>query len=556
MPPDTVHTMLEPTQRPPINEVVFADDFFRVQENGMVASWQNRRFLRGLFGSTAARLGWRVREAMPRSLDGEIPVADIMTALHLPASPQGWAGVCIADLEPAAEYLNSLALTPATLVIGWSMPPSILRFIDARGAAFIDAELHSVRFARDLYLSLRTNDRGIQRELERLRIDDEIFWAAAASLRAHYLRRGVASVVRPDLRIGVFAGQMDIDLALVRDGQLVRPVDHLDTIAKWAREVDVLALCPHPAQRGTDQLHPLFDSIPNAILVSGNTYSLLCADNLAFVGALSSGMLNEARYLGHDIRRLMLDDRNTAARLPASCSPWIPVRLEVAALQTMAAFSKARRGKLDASADLPAALFPPDLIATSFNYRWGLNPTAEGLPTFPTLHLGQTLDFGTDNPGAVSVKFGGGWQAPEAWGAWSIATRASVVVRLDPAEIQAHASDGLTLSLHGHMYSPEGITPPTARIRVNGRPCELDTDSDGGPMWRIRLDAEALAGNLLDIAIEVIGAPRQGDIGGHPHDDRRIGLGLRYLALREIEQTAAAGTLEDTGFVSDESAAQ
>ncbi|VWD61912.1 hypothetical protein BLA50215_07498 [Burkholderia lata] len=532
--------MLGLKRRPHIEEVVFADDFFRTSENGLSpASRSNRKFLRAFFGTAASRLGWGVREVCPQSQGGSITVPKLMEALGLPQSPQGWAAACTADLSRSAEHLRALALdlTPATLVIGWGLPPSVMHFVDSHGAAFIDVEIHSIRFTRDLHLAMRTNDAGIQSELERLRIDEEVFWSAAAGLRAQFARRGQSSIVRPDLSVGLFLGQMDVDLALVCGGRLARPVDFITQITEWAQQVDLLAIRPHPAQNDSRHLHALLESAPNVVLVGCNTYSLLCADNLAFVGAVSSGTLKEAGYLGcNDIRQLLTDDRNNASLLPATCSPWIPVRLEVASPRSLLAFSRARKSAWHwpvprLSTNRPSA-FPEDMLNHIFAYRWGLDLSAGGLPEVPTLVLGQSLSLASDTPGAACAAFGRGWHAPEHWGVWSAEARACFVVSLDcPADVAP--GRGFEVSLHGHAYAPGAVTPPIIRVVVNGRECQVHSGPDGGFEWVVQLDADAIEYPLLVISIDVQGALRPCDVGGNPNDVRTFGIGLRYVTFRE-----------------------
>jgi hypothetical protein len=535
--------MQEPKQHPPIEEVVFVDDFLRADETGLfAASRGNRQFLRAFFGTAAARLGWRVREISPQSQGGKIPLVDIMAALSLPRSPEGWAAACAADLSQAADHLQELAVTPASLVIGWGMPASVLQYIDRQGAAFIDVEIHSIRFTRDLHLAMRTNDAGIRHELEQLRIDDELFWAAAAGLRGHFARRSKTFIARPDLSVGVFVGQMDIDMALVRDGRLIGPANFIEQIAQWAQQVDLLAICPHPAQDDASLLHGLLDRIPNATLISRNTYNLLCAENLAFVGAISSGVLKEASYLGcNDIRQLAVDDRNIASRLPATCSPWIPVRLEVASLRSLDALSKARQGSPVPPAPIgqPTA-FPDDMLNTIFGYRWGFDPYANGLPKLPTLVPGASLSIAADAPGAASVAFGHGWHTPEPWGVWSAEPRACLPVLLEEIE----PGVGYELALYGHPWVPAGATPPAIRLVVNGRECQLRASQESGMEWVVQLDADTLQNRLLLITADVRNALRPCDVGGAPNDKRAFGLGMRYLTLQKISPAEAAPEAE------------
>ncbi|WP_186170011.1 hypothetical protein [Burkholderia gladioli] len=259
-------------QRPPIEELVFIDDFFRVAENGLPPSPENRKFLRAFFGTGASRLGWRVRELSVQSQRGSICVPKIMESLGLSSDRAGWAAACVADLQPAAEHLAMLALTPASLVIGWGLTPAIMQYVDNQGAAFIDVEIDSIRFTRDLHLAVRTNDPGIREELEHLRIDEETFWSNAAGLRGHFARRGHSSIVNADLSVGLFVGQTSVDLALIGGGRLAQPADFIEPIRQWAQQVDLLAIRPHPAQADTRQFDVLLDSIPNALLIKHNTY--------------------------------------------------------------------------------------------------------------------------------------------------------------------------------------------------------------------------------------------------------------------------------------------
>ncbi|RXV68669.1 hypothetical protein D1006_26380 [Burkholderia stabilis] len=530
--------MLGLKRRQQIEEVVFADDFFRTRENGLPpASRGNRKFLRAFFGTAAARLGWRIREISPGSQGGSIPVRKVMETLGLPQSPEGWAAACTADLSQAAEHLHTLALTPATLVIGWGLPPSIMKYADSHGAAFIDVEIHSIRFTRDLHLAMRTNDPGIQRELERLRIDDEMFWSAAAGLRAHFARRGESSIVRPDQSVGLFVGQMTVDLAVVRGGRLTLPVDFVSQVSEWAKQVDLLAVRPHPAQADVSHLHALLENVPNAVLVSGNTYSLLCAENLAFVSAISSGVLNEASYLGcNDVRRLLTDDRNTIGLLPATCSPWIPVRLEVASVRSLEAFARARHRSwhwlLPRRSASPPQAFPEDMLNQIFGYRWGLDPTASGLPELPTLAPGQSLSVALDTPGAAWTFFGYGWHWPENWGVWSAGAHAWLVVPLSLPDPVPPGGD-LEFTVHGHVYAPGTATPPTVRIVVNGHACRFTHGQDGSIEWVVRLDAEAVRNRLLIVAFDIQGALRPSDVGENPNDNRTLGIRLTHVALRE-----------------------
>ncbi|WP_186046388.1 hypothetical protein [Burkholderia gladioli] len=525
-------------QRVPIKELVFIDDFFRVSENGLPCSPENRKFLRAFFGTGASRLGWRIREFSAQSQTGSICIPKIMESLGLPQNSAGWAAACTADLQLAAEQLAVLALTPASLVIGWGLPPAIMQYVESCGAAFLDVEIDSIRFTRNLHFAVRTNDPGIQAELERLRIDDEIFWSSAASLRGHFARRGNSSIVHRDLNVGLFVGQTTVDLALIGEGRLAQPADFLESIQQWARQVDLLVIRPHPAQPDPGPFHVLLDSIPNTLLVSHNTYSLLCADNLAFVGAISSGVLREAPYFGcNDVRRLLVDDRNTTKLLPPNCSPWITVRLEVASARSLEAFSVARSDASKQSADEQPSTFAEDTLNQVFAYHWGLDPAAVGLPEFPSLSPGQSLSMVAGTPIAQSTFFARGWHFPESWGTWTAEEHAGLVVLLDVPTMDG-PDNGFVLSLRGDVYAPLPAQAPEVKVIVNGLECHPRTNQDGEQEWVVDLDAETIRRRVLVIAVMVRGAHRVCDVSENRHDARLLGLGLHSISLHErMKQT-------------------
>ena len=211
-------------------------------------------------------------------------------------------------------------------MIGWGIPPSLMRFIDEKGASFIDFEVAPMRFGSHLAFCARTNDPKIEQVLEGWRIDEEDFWNAATILKGCFARRGSPNILNGALSVGLFCGQSHIDLALVQDGKIMQPMDVVEQIQRLATEVDVLLIKPHPYEADVSHLDRLATHIPNATWTDANIYALLCADNLDFVCALSSGALQEASYFMKPAVSFIDIDRNNRAKIPAACSAWIPVR--------------------------------------------------------------------------------------------------------------------------------------------------------------------------------------------------------------------------------------
>lgn len=227
-------------------EIIFMDDFFRSSDNTLQSHPANRRFLCVAFGLPARRLGMPFREMFPRSEGGELDIAAMMGALSLPRRPEGWAQASIADLGPLAEAGLMPRFHPGMLVLGWGLSPSLMHAIDRGGASFIDLEIAPIRFASHLAFCARTNDRLIEAALAAWRIDEESYWNEAAVLQGYFSRRSAPFLFGRDLRVGLFCGQTAVDLALVRDGKIARPLNALEEVRELAGRVDLLVIKPIP----------------------------------------------------------------------------------------------------------------------------------------------------------------------------------------------------------------------------------------------------------------------------------------------------------------------
>lgn len=464
-----------------------------------------------------------------------------MDSLNLPRTKDGWASAAIADLKPAPE-LNVLGLGEKSLVIGWGMPPSVLQYIRSCGASFIDVEVHSLRFSRHLHLGVRTNNRKIATVFSRVKVPNETFQSAVIGMKALFSRRGDSAMFCRDSRVGVFLGQTEVDLALVCNGQLVRPMDVIEKVACLAATVDVLAIKPHPYQENTAQLDDLFRRIPNAVEVDCNIYAMLCAENVDFFAGISSGALIEAEYFGRRKERIIEQDRNNAAYLPVDCSDWIPVGSEIASLPVM-------RDAVSRSC-VPFFLMPrrryaavistanSGLIDQAFGVRWGLQLDAAGVRSTPRVALGGDVRFGSDSayaPGLTS-----GWHEPETWGVWSSGGKASFLLMLDTAEL--HAVERVRITVIGALYQPKGSPSVELEVRINGETCQPIKIDESLMFFRDFEACQLHAKSFLMAEFLVKGAHRPCDLS--PSTDARcLGFGLHLLradALNSGEDEAAS----------------
>jgi hypothetical protein len=533
------------------NEIVFLDDFFRTEENGLHSFPPNRRFLRGLFSFACQSLGIATREEHSVSSGGAIPVVEIMRQLNLPLTKEGWARSVIADLGSAFGKLKGLSFGKRSLIIGWGMPPSLLNYIDACGAAFIDVEVHALRFAQHLHLGVRTNCKKIAAVFSKIRVPDEVFEDAAIGIKALFSRRGDNALFCRDARVGIFLGQTEIDLALVAHGQLIGPDDVVEKVASLAAAVDILAVKPHPYQSNTKLLDALL-SLPNAIRVDRNMYAMLCADNVDFVAGISSGALAEANFFGCRIEKLVEQDRNNAAYLPRNCTDWIPVGSEVASRVVMKDIVSRYRlpGVLRSRGRYRAAISAANLnlLDQAFGVRWGLQLDAAGLRCSPRVALNEEIQFGKSDAyvGALNL----GWHEPEDWGAWSNEGSASLLLMVDTTTLPPAGRVQFTLS--GSPYQPSGATSVATNVWINGKDCSRVQLDETSVSFLCDFDVKELRVKpLLIIEVFTRGAHRPCDVSGST-DARHLGLALRLLkaevlndiSRQECRSAASHGLIE------------
>lgn len=526
-------------------QVIFMDDFFRSADNGLIAHPANRRFLRGLFESAASRLGMACSEEFASSDGGRIDVAAAMAALSLPCSTEGWAQAVTADLEAACGPAHLPEFDKGCLIIGWGMPPSLLNLVDRRGATFIDLEIDPVRFSRHLAFCARTNDPAVAHVLAALRIGEDIAWNDAAALRGYFARRGASHVLDPRASVGLFVGQTAVDLALIENGRLARPMDALEGVQQLAREVDLLLIKRHPYEASTEHLVELAAELPNAVWTQQNVYALMCADNLRFVCGLSSGTLSEAAHFLIPAKALIRPDRNARGCLPPSCSDWIAVAPNLASIQAMSEICEAhpyihRAIRVFATnattRDLSASIFREDALDHAFGFRWGLDGAQTGLALVPALQMNRSYDFCADGP--TIAWLGEGWSTPEPWGVWNAAEQAYLAIPVERAVDEAGGECEVLLS--GHLFHPAGERPPRVLMRIAGEAfgewieAEVaEAVSDSAVELRARWRPSNQRAVLL-IELRLEGGLRPVDFGVNA-DDRRLALGLHQLRVTRVD---------------------
>ncbi len=358
--------------------VLFLDDFTRSAANGLIHHASNRRWLRSLLEATLAALGCSIRDWSGDSHPEE--VSAFMASLDLPASPVGWAATSIVNpLPPRAVRWLEERMDGVDMVVGFEIPVFLLRFLAQHGIMFLDVAIDPVRFARDLFLSVRTNCAALERLLQRNEVDEEIIRTDAALLRGYATRQGGGTIGDPQSRVAVFFGQTVVDRSLIRDGKLMRPADFALEFIKAAEGCDVLLLRPHPLEPDGAQLETLQRQIPAASKTSASSYALLASENVHHVASLSSSLITEAKYFSKAASAFVVPDTDNPRVISGLCSR--RYRLDTSLLST--GFWEGRR---------PSQMGAPDLLRNSLGCAWGrVWPMRLASPPSAVARLGKRI---------------------------------------------------------------------------------------------------------------------------------------------------------------------
>jgi hypothetical protein len=347
-----------------MKSVVITTDVFRGSEFCTPSVSENVHWLRGLLHNVFSTAGF-AQTIFTNEHDGGGFAAERYRRSHdLPKSACGWARLVNARISQEDESYFAELLN-GELVVGWGLTPALMDLLDRHRISFVDVEVDPIRFGDDLFLRARTNNSRLSEYFSFLHVDEAIFSASVAELRAFVARREAATV-KAGRSIGLFAGQCSIDLSVVESGRIARVAERLQEIREVAQMVDTLFIKPHPFEGDADHLAILLDAIPNARMTRSNIYRVLSDVNLKHVVSLSSSVLDEAAMFGVDTTRLIEPDREGSDLIPPSISQWYRIPLEEL---THEGFVNAFLGIAAARSNVPRRRLD---LRRSLNTAWGL----------------------------------------------------------------------------------------------------------------------------------------------------------------------------------------
>src|SRR5262249_42884696 len=129
--------------------------------------------------------------------------------------------------EPAEALLRRHFCGSA--LVGWGLPTWLRSFCVRQQIPFLTFEVSPIRFCQDLYLLIHTNSPGVNHFLRWITEARSSISLRAMTIRSRVALNGHIDGALRDLgSVGVFFGQVEIDLALVKHGRLRRCEEFID----------------------------------------------------------------------------------------------------------------------------------------------------------------------------------------------------------------------------------------------------------------------------------------------------------------------------------------
>lgn len=277
-----------------VEQIIVTGDFLRPTDRGFRSSQtENIRWLYRLIRGHLARATGLPVECM---LWGEgLQPEPFYEAFGAEFSAAGWAEFFNAETVPPAVLEALEARFGSALVIGFELAEWCKAALSHLGIAFVDLNIHPVRFLPDVFFGAQTNDPEIFAALLGHHSDPDSFYGWADLLAA------TAVKFTPDLRLdspALLVGQTRVDRSLVRQGELL-------DLTRFAPELQALLLRhrklgfkPHPYNPGDFGLFTSGVPFRRVQMLKANAYALLAHDQLKEVVGVSSSLLVEAPYFG------------------------------------------------------------------------------------------------------------------------------------------------------------------------------------------------------------------------------------------------------------------
>lgn len=497
-------------------------DLFRCNALGLPSVAENAHWISALLRVAARESFTEIRPIFAKSDGGTVDVGALAQSLDLPNSPDSWAKLVS---DPAYDAEIELHLAPhfdrVTHLFGFGLTPTLMRFLDTRGVAFVDIELASLRFSPKINFRARTNRIDFLPFLDAIAYPAENHFNEAMRAMSQRSRQCIPRGTRR----GLFLGQSQLDLSIIENGKIRRPFDSdlVQKIRKHSEDLDELHVLTHPgAATRLGHLLPLLDLVPNAVLGASGAYSMFLHSDTVRAISLSSGTLREAAFLGIEAVPLMLPDRDNSQVLPECLSDWTEVTDDLFSLSSIKAFASSQ----PPSSALILRQGPSELVEAALGRNINTLASAPDIVDLPTLQAGVSYEISERSGFGDIRQFG--WSHLEDWGVWSDGQAAALAFRMDADSKTILRLNGKVFRVKSNAYdhSPD----VQVKLRIDGKEYPVST-SFSKDSWQANAELPAsLKHCVVCIHFFITGAcsPRTFSIS---EDVRKLGIGLQSLEL-------------------------
>jgi hypothetical protein len=220
-----------------------------------------------------------------------------------PAQADAYWAAAFHDLppDPALDAILQPKLH-RQFVVGYELPPYLLRLLDRLGAPYLDLRIHPVRFLDDLLFAARASNPETNATLLRTAVPEDNVCAAAGLLEA-MCRYITDSALPADTLLVV--GQRTMDSSQIVGGTFFDAFEHRTKVAAICADHQAVLLKPHP-YGGAHSLLVAAAAAPNALgATADNVYRTMTQPQVTAVLTVNSSVAYEAAYFNKRIHMLV-----------------------------------------------------------------------------------------------------------------------------------------------------------------------------------------------------------------------------------------------------------
>ncbi|WP_017444762.1 hypothetical protein [Gayadomonas joobiniege] len=229
---------------------------------------------------------------------------DFNTFIEMAAPDGKWQPHYHHISDGAKQYLNKHIL-PDSFCLSYELPVWLKKILEENKVSYFDFRIAPLRFARDLYIAVNTNNTLLKNRLAKFIVgSNEIKLEAALIESAMQIR---TELNNPNCASGqpviVYIGQTEFDASLLNEqGEFVRVADYADQLKNYVG-THKLVYKAHPwakefAVKEKQQIEKILEQ--NIELAEYSVYQYLSMPtNTSFIG-LSSSVLQEAEFFGKE----------------------------------------------------------------------------------------------------------------------------------------------------------------------------------------------------------------------------------------------------------------